>query len=503
VPDVDVERDLFGTPSGPQDMSTRCKLRASVYDADERMGAIVAMARGHRTIVWTIRNNHADAIEKHLRACGFRVAQIAGATEDEDRVAHVRAFQSGGLDVLVSKPSVIGHGVNLQAAERMVFAGYDESYEALHQAVRRGHRQGRIGRLDVFILTTPEEVPVVRALELKADRWKEDAARQEAEFVNALAGDLNAYRTGQRMETYVDTPVRLAPVESDHFRLIHGDSIEEMANMDAESVDMAVFSPPFASLFTYSSETADMGNCSDQGEEEFGIHFAHFADAIYRVMRPGRVVALHLAQLVAFRARHGRKGVRDFRGAVIETMERSGFLYYGEFVVPKNPQAAAIRTKSERLQFAQFKRDSLESSPALNDYVLEFRKPGTQAVKVHNDVSNEEWINWASGVWSDIRETDVLSYHAARGDNDEKHICPLQLTVIERCIRLWTNPGEVVLSPFAGIGSEIYTAIRQRRFGIGIELKAEYFQQAAANCRRAESETHHQTSVLLEAEPAA
>jgi DNA modification methylase len=454
------------------------------------------LSEGHRTIVWAKRNTHADAIEKALRKAGARVAQISGATPDEDRVVAVQAFQSGELDVLVSKPSVIGHGVNLQAAERMIFAGYDESYEALHQAIRRGHRQGRVGPLSVYMLATPEEVPILRALESKGSRWAEDAERQQGEFVRALECDLHAYRTGQPMESYVDTVTRHEPVESDHFRLTHGDSIEEMASMDADSVDLAVFSPPFSSLFTYSSESADMGNCSDHGEEEFGIHFSHFAQRLLRVMKPGRVVALHLAQLVAFRARHGRKGIRDFRGSVIDAMEDAGFLYYGEFVIPKNPQAAAIRTKSERLQFSQFKRDSLESSPALNDYMLQFRKPGTQSVQVHNDVGNEEWIRWASGVWDDIRETDVLSYHAARGDNDEKHICPLQLTVIERCVRLWSNPGEVVFSPFAGIGSEVYTAIKQKRVGRGIELKGEYFLQAVDNCRRAESEAHHQMSLL-------
>ncbi len=492
VEGVDIERDLFGAPAGALDMSTRAKMRASIYDDDTRMAMVANLCRGHRTIVWATRNNHADALEDALILAGLRVRQIAGSTPDEERVAIVRAFQAGQLDALVSKAAVIGHGVNLQSAERMIFAGYDESYEAMHQAIRRAHRQGRTGRLDVFVLVTPEEETVVHALELKRERWKEDAARQESEFVTALAGDLNAYRTGQVMTSYADEPTRLAPVETEYFRLIHGDSIEEMGNMPEESVDLAVFSPPFASLFTYSSETADMGNCSDQAEEEFGIHFAHFSERLFRVMRPGRVVALHLAQLVAFRARHGRKGIRDFRGAVIDAMEKAGFLYYGEFVIPKNPQAVAIRTKSERLQFSQFKRDSLESSPALNDYVLEFRKPGTQKVQVKNDVSNEEWINWASGVWTDINETDVLNYHAARGEQDEKHICPLQLQVIERCVRLWTNPGEVVFSPFAGIGSEIYTAIHQRRIGLGIELKAEYFHQAVKHSERAVSETYHQ-----------
>lgn len=494
---VDVERDLFGTPSGNMDMSSRSKIRNSLYASDERTEKVIGLIRGKRAIVWAIRNKHADALEKAAKEAGMRAAQIAGTTSPEDRAAAVRAFKAGDIDVLVSKASVIGHGVNLQEADAMVFAGYDESYEAMHQAIRRAHRQGRTGELDVYMVVAPEEVPVIRTLEAKRDRWIADAARQEAEFVEALQNDLESYRKGVFMEREKEIGVRFDDVETDHFRMMHGDCVERMGEMDDRSVDMSVFSPPFASLFTYSSEAEDMGNCSDDGGEEFNIHFRHFARELFRVMKPGRVVALHLSQIVAFRARHGRKGIRDFRGSVVNAMEDVGFHYYGEFVIPKNPQAAAIRTKSERLQFSQFKRDSLESSPALNDYMLEFRRPGTQSVPVHNDVSNEEWIRWASGVWGDISETDVLSYHAARGDNDEKHICPLQLTVIERCVRLWSNPGEVVFSPFAGIGSEVYTAIRQRRFGVGVELKPEYYEQAVANCMRAESETHHQASLAL------
>jgi superfamily II DNA or RNA helicase len=488
--------DLFGAPAQALTMSQRSTIRKNLYEEDDRTSRVVELCRGHRAIVWAMRNQHADDLEKAIRGAGLRVAQIAGTTDDEDRVAAVRAFQAGELDVLVSKPKVIGHGVNLQAADRMIFAGYDESYEALHQAIRRAHRQGRKGPLDVMLLVSPEERPIVTTLRVKADRWREDSTRQEAEFARALAGDLNAYHQGLTMTLHADISDRMPDVREVHYWLQHGDSIELMADMSPETVDLAVFSPPFSSLFTYSSEAADMGNCSDQATEEFNIHFVHFADALLRVMKPGRVVALHLAQLIAFRARHGRKGLRDFRGAVIGIMELAGFHYYGEFVIPKNPQAVAIRTKSERLQFSQFKRDSLESSPALNDYVLQFRKPGKQDVPVLNDVSNEEWIKWASGVWDDIRETDVLSYHAARGESDEKHICPLQLPVIERCVRLWSNPGEVVFSPFGGIGSEPYTAIRQHRIGWAIELKPEYFRQMERSCERAVSETYHQTSIL-------
>lgn len=494
---MDVETDLFGAPSVALTMSQRSKMRANLYQDDERTGRVIDLCRGTATIVWAMRNEHADRLEREIRGAGLRVAQIAGTTPDEDRVEAVRAFQAGELDVLVSKPKVIGHGVNLQRADRMIFAGYDESYEALHQAIRRAHRQGRTGReLDVYVLVSPEEQPILTALRAKGERWRDDSERQESEFARALAGDLNAYHQGQTMTIHRDEAERLPDARSDHYWLQHGDSIELMGQMEPESVDLSVFSPPFSSLFTYSSESADMGNCSDQASEEFNLHFIHFAERLFRVMKPGRVVALHLAQLVAFRARHGRKGIRDFRGDVVRIMEEAGFHYYGEFVIPKNPQAVAIRTKSERLQFSQFKRDSLESSPALNDYMLEFRKPGKQAVPVLNDVSNEEWIKWASGVWDDIRETDVLSYQSARGEEDEKHICPLQLTVIERCVRLWSNPGEVVFSPFGGIGSEPHTAIMQRRIGWAIELKAEYFGQMVRNVERAVSDTYHQVSLL-------
>lgn len=489
---INGERDLFGAPVGAMTMSDRARVRSALFADDERTRRVVELCRGLPTIVWATRNEHADRLERAIRADGMRVAQIAGTTPDEDRVEIVRKFQCGELDVIVSKAKCIGHGVNLQRAERMVLAGYDESYEALHQMVRRAWRQGRTGPLDVRVMVAPEDRPTVVALRAKGERWKDDSGKQEREFAAALAADLAAYRQGITMTVDAETLERLPEVRTEHYWLQNGDSIALMKEMDPESVDISIFSPPFASLYTYSSNPEDMGNCSDQAKEEFNLHFAHFCDSLHRVMKPGRVVAMHLAQIVAFRARHGRKGIRDFRGDVIRLMEEAGFHYYGEFVIPKNPQAVAIRTKSERLQFSQLKRDSLESSPALNDYVLEFRKPGKQAVPVMTDLSNEEWIRLASGVWDHIVETDVLSYHAARGEEDEKHICPLQLRVYRDCLRLWSNPGEVLLEPFGGIGSGPHEAILLGRQAWAIELKQEYFRQMVTNCERAVAEAHGQ-----------
>jgi superfamily II DNA or RNA helicase len=492
--EVDVPRDLFGVPLAGATMSKRAELRRALYSDDDRMDAVIELARRGPSIVWATLNKHADALEKAIEASGVRVAQIAGKTSEDERVRIVRAFQAGDLDCIVSKPKVIGHGVNMQRASVMVFAAYDESYEAHHQAIRRAHRQGREGRLAVFMVRSTDERRVVASLRAKREEWASMADMMESKFSAAVADDVEAFRNNRAMRVVESGRERMHAEQSDWYTLANDDCIAHMRDeMKPESMDLAVFSPPFSSLFTYSSEREDMGNCSEQGDAEFSIHFAHFADQLLRVMRPGRVVCLHLAQIIAVRNRHGRKGIRDFRGMVIDRMEASGFHFYGEFVIPKNPQAVAIRTKSERLQFSQFKRDSLESSPALNDYVLEFRRPGKQAVQVKNDVSNEEWISWASGVWSDIRETDVIhGWQAGRTEEDEKHICPLQLEVIRRCVRLWSNPGEVVFTPFLGIGSEVYVAIEQGRKGYGVELKPEYFRQAVRNAEMSITRTHRQ-----------
>jgi superfamily II DNA or RNA helicase/DNA modification methylase len=492
-----VKRNLLNEPDGVMTMSERAQIRSALYADDARDALTVQLAFGQPTIIWAIRNAHADRIERIVRDAGLRVAQISGATDDEARMAAVNDFQSGRLDVLVSKPKVIGHGVNLQRADRMVFSAYDESYEALHQAIRRSHRQGRHGKLDVHLLATPDEMSIIDALKEKGQRWAAEAHRQECEFARALSSDVRAYKEGTEMVVVHEESDRMGDVVSKYYTLINGDCVAEMANLDADSMDLAVFSPPFASLYTYSSEQQDMGNCSSHDGVEFNLHFHHFARALLRVMKPGRNVCLHLAQLTYCKSLTGRKGLRDFRGTIISAMENAGFWFFGEFVIPKNPQAQAIRTKTDRLQFTSLRRNSLECSPSLNDYVLEFRKPGDAAVAVKPDITNDEWISWASGVWGDIRETDVLEgWMGARGEADEKHICPLQLPVIDRCIRLWSNKGERVFTPFLGIGSEAFQAIRNERIGIGIELKHEYFSQAVRNCEKAVALTHGQMTLF-------
>lgn len=270
------------------------------------------------------------------------------------------------------------------------------------------------------------------------------------------------------------------------WRLMLGDSCERLGELDDASVDLSVFSPPFASLYTYSPSQRDLGNSFDR--DEFLEHFGYIVSEIQRVTKPGRLACIHVQQLSTTKATHGIIGLTDFRGQVIALFQQHGWIYHSEVTIDKDPQAQAIRTKAQALMFQTLHRDSASTRPALADYLIIMRAPGTNAVQIQGDVNNETWIQWARPVWYDIRETDTLNVRRARDDGDEKHICPLQLPLIERCVRLWSMPGELVLSPFAGIGSEGYVAVKHGRRFVGIELKASYWKTAVENLRAVEAQ---------------
>lgn len=271
------------------------------------------------------------------------------------------------------------------------------------------------------------------------------------------------------------------------WRLMLGDSCERLKEIEDASVDLSVCSPPFASLYTYSPSQRDLGNSFDR--DEFLEHYGYIVAEQLRVTKPGRLACIHVQQLSTTKATHGIIGLTDFRGQVIALFQRHGWIYHSEVTVDKDPQAQAIRTKAQALMFQTLHRDSASTRPALADYLIVMRAPGVNAVPIQGDVDNETWIQWARPVWYDIRETDTLNVRRARDDGDEKHICPLQLPLIERCVRLWSMPGELVLSPFAGIGSEGYVAVKHGRRFVGIELKASYWATAAENLRALEAQS--------------
>lgn len=279
-----------------------------------------------------------------------------------------------------------------------------------------------------------------------------------------------------------------------------GDCVEVVKGLPESSVDFSIFSPPFASLYTYSASDRDMGNCADQ--DEFARHFQFLIPELLRVTKPGRLLSFHCMNLPTSKERDGYIGIRDFRGALIKAFQDAGWIYHSEVVIWKDPVTAMQRTKALGLLHKQIKKDSCMSRQGIPDYLVTMRKPGVNPEPVTH--TNESfpvslWQRYASPVWFDINPSNTLQKQSAREHEDERHICPLQLQVIERALELWTNPGDVVLSPFAGIGSEGFVSVSWKRRFVGIELKASYFGQMIANLKAAE---HDQSPLFAEADDA-
>lgn len=277
----------------------------------------------------------------------------------------------------------------------------------------------------------------------------------------------------------------------DNWVMHQGDCIDVLDTFADESIDYSVFSPPFASLYTYSDSNRDMGNCRNSAE--FFEHFRFLADLLYAKLKTGRLVSMHCMLLPTSKVRDGHIGLYDFRGDLIRVCESAGFIFHSEVVIWKDPVTAMQRTKALGLLHKTIRKDSAMSRQGIPDYVVTMRKPGDNAQPISHDrdvFPVSLWQQWASPIWSDINPSDTLQHRSAREHDDERHICPLQLEVIKRCLALWSNEGDLVLSPFAGIGSEGHESIRWGRRFVGIELKKSYFNQAVANLRASDEENN-------------
>lgn len=276
------------------------------------------------------------------------------------------------------------------------------------------------------------------------------------------------------------------------YRAIHGDCVEQVAKLEEKSIDFSIFSPPFAELFVYSDDIRDMGNSKDY--KEFMIHFGFLVKELARVIKSGRLVAVHCMDLPIMKGKEGFVGLRDFSGLLIQAFQAEGFIYHDRITIWKDPVVEMTRTKSIGLLHKTIKKDASMSRTGIPDYILVFRNSGENEVPiVHQDKDETKenylpvnlWQKYASPVWYDINYSDTLQYRSARDNKDEKHICPLQLETIRRALHLWSNEGETVLSPFGGIGSEGFESIKLNRKPILIELKESYFNQLQKNLKAA------------------
>lgn len=394
--------------------------------------------------------------------------------------------------VLISKARMFGYGLNFQHCARMAFVGLDDSFEKFYQAVRRCHRFGQTRSVHVHIFTAENEGQILANIKRKEQNHHE----MSANMIEHMKDIMNKELAGQ--QNIVDE-YREDVHEGDGFTVHLGDCVKTWRKMPDNSIDYSVFSPPFADLFVYSNSDHDMGNCKD--DAEFVAQLRFLIAELYRTIKPGRNVSFHCMNLPTTKMRQGFIGLRDFRGDLIRAFQDAGFIYHSEVCIWKDPVVAMQRTKALGLLHKTIRENSSMSRMGLPDYVVTMRKPGECAERVTHgdDLPVMMWQKYASPIWDDINQGRTLNKLPARDENDEKHMCPLQLDVIERCIHLWTNPGDLVASPFTGIGSEGYCAVKMGRRFIGAELKPQYWALAVQNIQDAKQA---KTADLFESEVA-
>lgn len=424
--------------------------------------------------------------------------EVKGTDSPEYKAQCFEDFQDGKIRILITKSKIGGFGMNFQNCHNIIFYGLSDSWESFYQSIRRCYRFGQNKPVNVYIIISDIETAIYDNVKKKAEMAER--------MMNGLINEVKTYEMEElgKDVNHIEYDLNVKEYKSEMFEAYLNDSCEKLKDMKDESIHLSVYSPPFADLYTYSATNRDLGNCKDW--DEFFIHYSYIIKELFRVTKQGRMSCVHTSDIAAMQMKDGYIGMRDFPGAVIEAHTKEGWVFFGRAIVTKNPQSQAIRTKAKGLLFTQLRKDSLDSRPAILDHILIFKKPGIPDVPVNpvasGEIDNEIWIDWAGGIWTGIHESDTLQYATARDKDDEKHICPLQLGTIERCIKLYSNRGDVVLTPFGGIGSEGYESVRLGRKALLIELKESYFRILLQNMKQIESKTKQPNlfSILEDAE---
>ncbi len=461
--------DLFSRPA--QSMTERRKAqRDSIEARCKALADVVNSESAEPWLIWCHLNDEAELLQSLIPGS----VNVQGSDTAEYKAKQMLAFSHGELRVLISKPKICGFGMNWQHCARMAFVGLDDSFEKFYQAVRRCYRFGQKRSVRVHLFTAENEGQILLNLKRKESQHHE----MSANMIEHMKDIMNNELAGQ--QNIVDE-YREDTHEGDGFTVHLGDCVKWTKRMADNSIDYSVFSPPFADLFVYSNSDHDMGNCRD--DAEFVAQLRYLIGELFRIIKPGRNVSFHCMNLPTTKMRQGFIGLRDFRGDLIRAFQDAGFIYHSEVCIWKDPVVAMQRTKALGLLHKTIRENASMSRMGLPDYVVTMRKPGDAEVRVTHgdDLPVMMWQKYASPIWDDIDQGRTLNKLPARDENDEKHMCPLQLDVIERCIHLWSNPGDLVFSPFTGIGSEGYCAVKMGRQFVGTELKPQYWDLAVQN----------------------
>ncbi len=480
-----VGEELFHMPNTSATNLHR-EMRRTMTERVEAAAKIVN-ATTEQFIVWTESNEEsaelAKAIPDSVEVVGadsmeFKSAVLkcfSGTAEDADWALVKKHSKKSNLDsslrVLVSKPSIFGFGCNMQFCRNDIYVGMTHSFEKFYQAGKRIHRFGQKMPVKRYIVQADTENGVMTAIMRKQSQH--DTMRELMQFTReSLAGQ----STITHMKTDITSKI------GDNWTLYHGDCVRVARTLKEDSIGFSVFSPPFADLFTYSADIQDMGNCA--GMDAFMKQFEFLVDELLRITMPGRECAVHCCDLLATKWKDGDIEFKDFSGAIARTFRERGWLLHSRVCIWKDPVTEMQRTKAHGLLYKTLRTDSSKSRVGSADYLLVFRKPGINTKPITHDVDSlplDRWQELASPVWMTVDQGRVLNGRMATEDKDERHICPLQLDVIERALTLWSAPDDLVFSPFTGIGSEGYCALQMGRRFVGAELKESYFNAACSN----------------------
>tara|TARA_S200002703_G_scaffold18690_1_gene15221 strand:+ start:4097 stop:6319 length:2223 start_codon:yes stop_codon:yes gene_type:complete len=450
-------------------------LRRSLNDRVDLVREIIGDSN-EQFIIWGLQNAETDLLKKTIN----NSRNVQGSDKPEVKAYNLVGFAHEEYQNLITKTSIASFGMNYQQCNNMIFCSYDFKFEAFYQAVRRCYRFGQKNKVKVHIVIPESQMNVRKTILEKEKKHKE------------MIHNMSLYSANTDFKLNSNKQVKTTETKNESYHIMNGDCVQKSKELNDNSADLVVFSPPFAELYVYSDKAEDMGNVKDY--EEFEKHFQYLIPELKRVLKPGRICAVHCMDLPIQKGKEGFIGLRDFSGMLIKWFSDQGFIYHAKTTIWKNPVTEMQRTKALGLLHKTIKKDSSMSRVGIPDYVLFFRNEGeNENPIVHQDTDPsgqnylpvDMWQKYASPVWYDVDYSRTLNYRSARDGNDEKHICPLQLDTIERIIHLYTNPGETVFSPFGGIGSEGYQALRMGRKSISIELKESYYLINQKNHRNA------------------
>lgn len=447
----------------------RCELAVSV-----------AMDDGLPSIIWCELNDESDLIAGLLKEKAPEdFCEVIGSDSALSKETKLGMFTSGEKKYIVTKPEMGGFGLNWQHCARQVFVGQSWSMERQYQAMRRSYRFGQEKPVHIHFIT-PSTLGDVRVRVREKFAAHETMKIEMKEAAQQLTGkkDISS-------ETH-----EIPHLGGERWDIYNGDCVAVARRyLKTDSIGLSIFSPPFSDLFTYSARSEDMGNSADM--DEFMKHFSFLVDELFRATMPGRICAVHCGDLLSTKWKHGVIELQDFSGEISRLFRSKGFLFHSRVTIWKSPVTEMQRTKAHGLLYKTLKKDSSHSRVGMPDYLMVFRKPGENPKLIAHTESEfnlNDWQEIASPVWMTVDQGNVLNRKGSKETGDERHICPLQLDVIERALKLWSAPGDLVYSPFSGIGSELYQAIKMQRRAVGSELKASYFKDAAQWCKQAESE---------------